>query len=159
MSILTNEKVKAHLAVVNGKVDDGNSNGPDFFSEVFKTDNQNHLSFHAGALTPKVYNPGKNNITADEALNKLLAETAMVAVKEMMKENNIPPEMLPDDVLRQIIADNIDQNEIDKQLSKPQSETQTLMAEAQTLMAEAFREANENRNRNRNRNRGRGHRE
>ena len=159
MSIFMNEKAQVYLAVLNGKTDDGDLNGPDFFSEIFKTNSPNHLSVYAGELTPKVHSQSKNSATSDEALNKLLAETAMVAVKEMMKENNIPPEMLPDDVLRQIIADNIDQNEIDKQLSKPQSETQTLMAEAQTLMAEAFREANENRNRNRNRNRGRGHRE
>ena len=182
MSIFMNEKVKAHLAVVNGKVNDVDLNGPDFFSEVFKTDDQDHLTFPSQVLIPKTYkideeitfekvrdeicaDPimaalmkkteekySKNTATPDEALNKLLAETAMVAVKELMKENNIPPETIPDDVLKQIIADNIDQNEIDKQLSKPQSETQT-------LMAEAFREANENRNRNRNRNRGRGHRE
>ena len=180
MSILTNEKVKAHLAVVNGKVDDGDLNGLDFFSEVFKTNSPNHLSFHAGELIPKTYKVdeeitfekvrdtvcadpamaalmkkteekySKNTATPDEALNKLLAETAMVAVKELMKENNISPEMLPDDVLKQIIADNIDQNEIDKQVSE-------LPHEVQTPMAEAFRKANKNRDRNRNR--GRGHRE
>lgn len=150
MSIFMNEKVKARLTIVNGKVDDGDLNGPDLFSEVFKTNSPNHLSVYAGELTPKVHNQSKNSANADEALNKLLAETAMVAVKELMKENNIPPEMLPDDVLKQIIADNINQNEIDKLVSE-------LPSEVHTSMAEAFRTANKNRDRNRNR--GRGHQE
>ena len=192
MSIFMNEKIQAGLAAVNGKIDDGDLNGPDFFSEVFKTNSPNHLSVYAGELIPKTYkideeitfekvrdkicadpamaalmkkteekyadnavtvkmrNPHNNSATSDEALNKLLAETAMVAVKEMMKENNIPPEMLPDDVLKQIIADNINQSEIDKLVSE-------IPPEVQTPMAEAFRTANKNRDRNRNR--GRGHRE
>ena len=74
MSIFMNEKVKAHLAVVNSKNDDDDLNAPDFFSEVFKTNSSNHLSVYAGALTPKIYNPGKTSETADEELNKLLAK-------------------------------------------------------------------------------------
>ena len=137
MSILMNKKAKTQLDSVNEKI-------------TIKIDGPDHLSFYAGALTPKIYNPGKTSETADEELNKLLAKLAMVAAKELMKENNIPPETLPDDVLKQIIADNINQSEIDKQVSKLQSEIQT-------PMAEAFRAANKNRDRNRNR--GRGHRE
>lgn len=152
MSIFMNEKVQTGLTVVNAKVDDGNLNGPDFFSEVFKTNSPNHLSFYAGELTPNVYSPSKNSITAGEALNKLLAETAMAVVKEKMKKENIPSEMLPDDMIKQIIADNIVENEIDKLVSE-------LPPEIQTPMAEAFRTANKNHNRDRNRNRGRGHRE
>ena len=43
MSIFMNEKVQTGLTVVNAKVDDGNLNGPDFFSEVFNTNSPNHL--------------------------------------------------------------------------------------------------------------------
>ena len=137
MSILMNKKAKMQLDSVNEK-------------PTIRIDGPNHLSFHAGVLTPRVYNPGKNNITADEVRNKLFAETAMAVVKEKMQKENIPSEMLPDDMIKQIIVDNIVENEIDKQVSE-------LPPEVQTPMAEAFRTANKNRDRSRNR--GRGHRE
>lgn len=139
MSILMNKKAKTQLDSVSEKI-------------TIKIDGPDHLSFYAGALTPKIYNPGKNNTIADEVRNKLFAETAMAAVKEKMVKENISPEMLPQEMIEQIIADNIVESEIDKLVSE-------LPPEVQTPMAEAFRTANKNHNRDRNRNRGRGHRE
>ena len=160
MSIFMNEKVKTHLAVINGKVDDGNLNDLesfskgclDFFSEVFKTNSPNHLSVYAGELTPKAYKIDEE-ITFEKVRDKVCADPAMAALmkktEEKYSDNTVTVKMR--NPLTETAEKLVEEKrEIDKLVAE-------LSPEVQTLMAEAFRTANKNRDRNRNR--GRGHRE
>ena len=161
MSIFTNEKVQAGLTVVNGKADDGDLNGldffsdlnaPDFFSEVFKTNSPNHLSVYAGELTPKTYKVDEE-ITFEKVRDKICADPAMAALMKKTEEkysNNTVTDKVRNPLTETAEKLVEEKREIDKLVSE-------LSPEVQTLMAEAFRTANKNRDRNRNR--GRGHRE
>lgn len=154
MSIFMNEKVKARLTIVNGTVDDGDLNGPDFFSEVFKTNSPNHLSVYAGKLTPKTYKIDEE-ITFEKVRNKICADPAMAALMKKTEEKYADNAVIVK--MRNPLTETAEKlveekREIDKLVAE-------LSPEVQTLMAEAFRTANKNHNRDRNRNRGRGHRE
>lgn len=152
MSIFMNEKAQVYLAVLNGKINDGNLNGPDFFSEVFKTDDQDHLAFPSQALTPKTYKIDEG-ITFEKVRDKICADPAMAALMKKTEEKyadnavNVKMRNPLNKTIEQLIEEK---REIDKLVAE-------LSPEVQTLMAEAFRTANKNRDRNRNR--GRGHRE
>ena len=144
MSIFMNEKVKARLTAVNGKIDDGDLNDPDFFSEVFKTDDQDHLVFPSQVLIPKTYKIDEE-ITFEKVRDKICDDPAMaVLMKNIVKMRNPLTE-----TAEKLVEEK---REIDKLVAE-------LPPEVQTPMAEAFRTANKNHNRDRNRNRGRGHRE
>ena len=170
MSILTNEKVKAHLAVVNSKVNDVDLNGPDFFSEVFKTDDQDNLTFPSQVLTTKTYKIDEE-ITFEKVRDKICADPAMAALmkktEEKYADNTVTVKMRNpiNKTIEQLIEEK---REIDKlvaelfpglykSMDELFPEAYALSPEVQTLMAEAFRRANKELDRNRNR--GRGHQE
>ena len=154
MSIFMNEKAQVYLAVLNGKTDDGDLNGPDFFSEVFKTDDQDHLVFPSQVLIPKTYKIDEE-ITFEKVRDKICADPAMAALMKKTEEKyadnavNVKMRNPLTETAEKLIEEK---REIDKLVAE-------LSPEVQTLMAEAFRTANKNHNRDRNRNRGRGHRE
>ena len=154
MSIFMNEKVKARLTAVNGKTDDGDLNGPDFFSEIFKTNSPNHLSVYAGELIPKTYKIDEE-ITFEKVREKICADPAMAALMKKTEEKYADNAVIVK--MRNPLTETAEKlveekREIDKLVAE-------LPPEVQTPMAEAFRTANKNHNRDRNRNRGRGHRE
>jgi len=154
MSIFMNEKVKARLTAVNGKTDDGDLNGPDFFSEVFKTDDQDHLAFPSQVLIPKTYKIDEE-ITFEKVRDKICADPAMAALMKKTEEkyaNNAVNVKMRNPLTETAEKLVEGKREIDKLVAE-------LPPEVQTPMAEAFRTANKNHNRDRNRNRGRGHRE